>query len=71
MTSFIREAKRQLCDIYGLTPSRVVEGDEPCFDDVPDGLYEMKIDGKTEYIAVIHNKFYILDKKEPKCPPSA
>ena len=42
MTDFVREVKRQLRDVYGLTPSREADG-EPCFDNVPDGLYPMVI----------------------------
>lgn len=48
-----------------MTPSRTV-GDEPCFDNSPDGLYQMEIEGKTHWVAIISDKFHFLDKKEPK-----
>lgn len=65
MTTLVREVKKQLRDVYGMTPSRTV-GDEPCFDNSPDGLYQMEIEGKTHWVAIISDKFHFLDKKEPK-----
>ncbi len=69
MTSFVREVKRQLRDVYGIAPSRIVD-DEPCFDSLPDGLYPMEIEGKIEQVVVISNHFHFLEKKTPKCPAS-
>ena len=65
MTQIVIEAKKQLRDVFGLEPSRMVD-DEPCFDSVPDGLYPMEIDSKTWWAAVIEQRFHFLDKKEPK-----
>lgn len=65
MTQIVREAKLQLRDVYGLTPSRY-DHNEPCFDNVPDGLYPMEVEGKTLWVAIISGKFHFLDKKEPK-----
>lgn len=65
MTALVREVKRQLRDVYGLEPSRVVDG-EPCFDQVPDGLYPMDAEGRRYWVAVIDDRFHFLDLKEPK-----
>ena len=64
MTQFVKEVKKQLRDVYGHVPSRTV-GDEPCFDHLPDAMYLMDIEGKLNYVAVINDKFYFLQKKEP------
>ena len=65
MTGIVREVKRQLRDVYGVKPDRT-ENDEPCFDDIPDGVYPMTIDSEEEDIAVIDNKFYFLKRVVPK-----
>ncbi len=66
MTQYVREVKKQLRDVYGLTPSRMV-GDDPCFGKVQDGIYPMKIDGKKDFVIVNDNKFILcLPLMEPK-----
>jgi hypothetical protein len=59
MTDYTREVKRQLRDVYRLTPSRTI-GDEPCFDHIKDGIYPMVIGGRQEYPVIIAGKFYLL-----------
>lgn len=49
---YIREIKRRLRDDYGFEPSRTV-GDEPCFDNFPDGAYPMHVGGKLDLVLVI------------------
>lgn len=66
MTDHVREVKRQLRDVYGLTPDRE-EGGEPCFHNVPDGIYPMTIEGRQEYPAIIGQRFFFgLMMMEPK-----
>jgi hypothetical protein len=65
MTDFVRDVKRQLRDVYGLTPSRVADG-EPCFEHVPNGLYLMTIEGKAWHVAVIDDRFHFLEVMKPK-----
>ena len=55
MTSYICEIKKQWRDVYGFTPSRMV-GDEPCFDNIPDGEYPMVINGKKDNVKLIDGK---------------
>lgn len=52
MTDYIREIKRQFRDTYHFVPSRV-EGNEPCFDNIPDGEYPMTIDGRLDRVRII------------------
>jgi hypothetical protein len=67
MTEYVREVKRQLRDVYGLTPSRTV-GEEPCFENVQDGIYPMEvIPGKKEWVVVSQGKFiFCLEMKSPR-----
>lgn len=65
MTDMVREAKRQLRDVFGIEPSRTID-DEPCFDRVKDGIYPMRMAGKVEHVAVIDGRFYFLELVEPK-----
>ena len=65
MTDFVREVKRQLRDVYGLTPSREADG-EPCFDNVPDGLYPMVISCKSQHVCFIAQKMHLLELKLPR-----
>lgn len=68
MTDHVREVKRQLRDVYGLVPDRVVDG-EPCFDRVPDGIYPMTVGGRREYTVVSDNGFIMcLEIKTPPGP---
>ncbi len=64
MTVLAQEVKRQFLDVYRMTPTRTVDG-EPCFDRIPDGIYPMQIEGRTEYICVSDNRFFFLEMKEP------
>lgn len=64
-TQMVIEAKRQLRDVWGLQPDRMLPGDEPCYDCVPDGLYSMTIDGKTEYVVVLKNTISFMQKRIP------
>lgn len=66
MSSFFREVKKQLRDVYKLTPDREENG-EPCFNKVLDNVYPITIENKTYYIAVSNNRFYIQEKIPP--PP--
>jgi hypothetical protein len=65
MTDYAREVKRQLRDVYKFAPSRVAGG-EPCFDDVPDGIYPMTVGGALHYPVVSGGKFhFFLPMREP------
>lgn len=57
MSEYIRVIKRRLRDDYGFTPSSTAVGDEPCFDNLPDGAYPMKIDGKLDLVLVAGGTF--------------
>lgn len=66
MTTFVKEVKRKLRDVYGLKPDRVAAGDDPCFVHVKDGYYPMEIDGITEHVVVVEGRFHFLKKMEPR-----
>lgn len=51
MTEYIRAIKRKLATQYHFKPSRVV-GDEPCFENLPDGVYPMEIDGRLDKVKI-------------------
>lgn len=53
MTQYISEIKKKLRDQYRFKPSRTVEG-EPCFDNIPDGEYPMRIDGKLDRVKIVN-----------------
>ncbi len=66
MTDHVREAKRQLEEVFGLIPSSYI-GKEPCFDNVANGIYPMMFDGKQEYVVIVEGRFFfdmrMMDKK--------
>jgi hypothetical protein len=68
MTDYVREVKRQLRDVYGLTPSRE-EGGEPCFENVPDGIYPMVVDGRSDNVVVNEGRFLL--HLPTRCRPGA
>lgn len=51
MTAYIKEIKKQFVSKYNFQPSRM-EGDEPIFDSIPDGIYPMKIEGKIDNVKI-------------------
>lgn len=51
MTDYIREIKRQFRDVYGFKPDRI-EGNDMCFDSIPDGEYPMTIEGKVDHVRI-------------------
>lgn len=55
MADYIREIKKQFRDKYGFTPSKTVGG-EPCFDNIPDGMYPMRIEGKLDHVKIEKGK---------------
>lgn len=56
MTLYIAEIKRQFRDVYKFKPSSTGPGDEPIFDNVPDGDYPMTIDGRLDRVKIVHGK---------------
>lgn len=65
MTQYIREIKKQLRDKYGFKPSSVVEG-EPCFDNIPDGEYPMKIYGQLDHVKITNGGISCCNFDKPK-----
>lgn len=57
MTDYVAEIKRGFERIYGFKPERRV-GDEPVFgkNQIPDGVYPMKVDGKLDQVAIVDGK---------------
>lgn len=56
MTDYIREIKRQWRDVYGFVPREGSLPEEPLFDNIPDGVYPMTIDGKVDQVRLIDGK---------------
>lgn len=51
MLQYISKVKRQFRDKYGFIPTGGTEK-EPLFDNIPDGVYPMEIDGKVDYVKI-------------------
>ncbi len=67
MSDYIRAIKNQFRDKYGFKPSRVVDG-EPCFTDIPEGVYPMKIDGKLDHVEITSGGSISCCNFEPPAP---
>jgi hypothetical protein len=65
MTDYIREIKRQFRDVYLFVPDREQHG-EPCFDNIPDGLYPMTIEGKLDNVKIINGTISCCNFDEEK-----
>jgi hypothetical protein len=64
MTDYIREIKSQFRDVYKFIPDRVVDGGEPCFNNIPDGEYPMTIEGKLDNVKIIDGKINCCNFKD-------
>lgn len=69
MSDYIREIKKQFRDKYGFTPSRTVGG-EPCFDNIPDGNYPMRIEGKIDQVKITNGTISCCNFDKSKHPNS-
>lgn len=49
--AYINEIKIQFRDNYKFVPSGGTEND-PLFDNIPDGVYPMEIEGKIDYVRI-------------------
>ena len=67
ITAYILEIKKQLRDTHHIKPTRMV-GEEPLFDDLPDGDYPMVIEGKLDRVRVVNGRFECCRFDEP--PPA-
>lgn len=65
MVGSIREIKRQLWHRYGFQPIGLANG-EPIFDSIPDGTYEVRIDGEDQQVAIEKNQIHILPRRQPR-----
>lgn len=52
MCQYIKAIKIKLWKQYHFKPSKM-EGDEPCFDNIPDGDYPMVIAGKLDKVRIV------------------
>ena len=52
-SDYIKEIKHQFYTKYKFKPQRIV-GNEYCFDNIPDGNYPMKIEGKIDYVKIVN-----------------
>lgn len=65
MTDYIREIKKQFRTKYHFKPSRM-EGKEPIFDNIPDGEYPMKIEGKIDHVRITNGGISCCNFSAPK-----
>lgn len=65
MVGTIRDIKRQLWHRYGIEPVGLAHG-EPIFENIPDGVYEVMLDGKHESVAIENNSIRILPRRQPR-----
>ena len=63
--NYIKEVKRQLHTKYKFKPSRIV-GNEYCFDNIPNGVYPMKIEGKIDYVKMVDGVIKYCDWEKKK-----
>lgn len=52
MTDYIKAIKRALRDQHKIKPDGGTK-DEPLFDNLPDGVYPVTIEGKLDYVEVV------------------
>ncbi len=65
MTEYVFEIKKALRDQHHITPTRMV-GDEPLFDNLPDGEYPVVIAGELDRVVVKDGRFLCCRTKEPR-----
>lgn len=65
MTAYIREIKNQFRDVYNFTPSNPGE-DEPNFDNIPEGIYPMMIEGKLDNVKIVNGTISCCNFPEDK-----
>lgn len=65
MTAYITEIKRQFRDTYKFVPSGGTEHD-PLFDNIPDGVYPMEIEGKIDYVKITGESINCCNFEKPE-----
>ncbi len=68
MIEYTAAVKRGLRDVHGLTPTGGTD-QEPTFDNVPDGVYPMEIDGKLDRVRVADGSLFMgnFEEDSPRC----
>jgi hypothetical protein len=71
MTDYLRAVKRGFRDQHGMKPDGGTEED-PTFSHIPDGIYPMEIDDKTDRVEIIGGLIYCcrFDEGKPEPCPS-
>lgn len=57
MISYINELKRGFRDQHNFTPTGGTKN-EPLFDNIPDGIYPMTLEGKLDYVVLKNGGIY-------------
>ena len=63
MIGYVQKVKQGLRDKYGFKPTGGTKQD-PIFDNIPDGTYPMKINGKLDNVKVVDGKFHLCNWDE-------
>jgi hypothetical protein len=62
MTQYVMAVKRGFRDQHGITPTGGT-ADDPTYEEIPDGVYPMTIDGETDYVMVKDNRLSMCNFK--------
>lgn len=60
-TEYVLEVKKGFRDIYKFKPNSRSTPQEPLFDNIPDGEYPMKIDGRIDKVIIKNGAIYCCD----------
>lgn len=64
MTEYISAVKRGLRDQHGFVPTGGTDA-EPLFDNIPDGLYPMDVDGRIDRVRIEAGRIYCCNFAAP------